>query len=363
MLHEEFTEAVTVIHDQESALGRGPVKVGARPGRFDGGRGIGWIVLLATFLGVGLLACEGSTTVVPNPRFAQVGEIRIDVELPISDGLGSTEATLVWASDGRWVLVERMRYLGRLGDERVLNSRLNPGQLAPEYATLNQQLNENPGLRLPGEVDQGLIPTCAPPRSRVRVTMVDSFRDEVAQWTRCADGGLFNLSVGSAGPDANAPRVVNAAQLVRSFTLGDAQRSVFEGSIPFASLDRGQDTPARPEGPLVFLSEDGLEPQGWEEFWAAHSEGSGSLPEIDWGAEMVLVGAPGLRTEAGHQVNLRRVLPVGAATRVEMLEEIPGDFCSPAARDRYPFHIVVAPLGPRPVTFSEPSVLRVPCGS
>ncbi|TVP56363.1 MAG: hypothetical protein EA351_08230 [Gemmatimonadales bacterium] len=319
--------------------------------------------LAALLVVVGLPACEGSTTVVTNPRFAQIGEIRIDVQRPIEQGPGATEATLVWMSDGRWVLVERMLYQGVLGEERILNSRLNPGQLAPEYATLNQQLNENPGLRLPGEVDQGLIPNCAAPRSRVRVTMVDTFRDEVAQWTRCADGSLFNLSVGSAGPDANAPRVVNAAQLVRAFTVGEDERSVFEGSIPFANLDRGDNSPARPDGPMVFLTEDGTEPQGWSDFWQAHSEGSAAPPVIDWSSQMVLVGTPGLRNEAGHTVNIRRVLPVGTATRVEMLEEIPGDFCSPAARERYPFHIVVAPLAPRPVSFSEPRELRVPCGS
>ncbi len=352
-----------MIHDQESALSIGPVKADA-PIAVSRGWARRVLLGLVSLLVVGVIpACEGSTTVVPTPRFAQIGEIRIDVERPIADGLGATEATLVWMSDGRWVLVERMLYQGRLGEERILSSRLNPGQLAPEYSTLNQQLNENPGLRLPGEVDQGLIPTCVSPRSRVRVTMVDTFRDEVAQWTRCVDGSLFTLSVGSAGPDANAPRVVNAAQLVRAFTLGDSERSVFEGSIPFANLDRGESSPARPDGPMVFLTEDGTEPDGWSDFWQSHTEGSQPLPEIDWGSEMVLVGSPGLRNEAGHTVNVRRVLPVGTATRVEMLEEIPGDFCSPAARERYPFHIVVAPLGPRPVSFSEPSELRVPCGS
>lgn len=368
-----------MIHDQESAQSRGPVKTddGFRsPGdrlpvarsetvltdRREGMRLLRTLILPAVSFLIVLAGCDGGTTEVTDPRFAQVGELRIDVELPVGDGLGIAEATLVWHSDGRWVLVERMRYRGVEGGERILNSRRNPGELAPEYSTLNQQLNDNPGLRLPGEVDQNLVPECLPPRSRVRVMMVDHFRDEVAQWTRCTDGGLFNLSTAAAGPDSEAARVINAAQLARSFTLGDEERSAFEGSIPFATLSRGEDSPAEPSGPLVFLTDDGSEPEGWAAFWEAN--GGGHLPlVVDWSSEMVLVGAPGLRTEAGHRIQVRRVLPVGTATRVESLEEIPGDFCSPAARDRYPYHIVVAPLGPRPVSFSDPHQSRIACGT
>jgi hypothetical protein len=336
-----------VIHEEESAPVGRHVKAGLR------------ILLLGLLLVAG---CEGTTTLVDPPRFAQVGEIRVDVELPIADGAGLVEGTLVWQSDGRWVLVERMRYQGELGDERILNSRLNPGELAPEYQTLNQQLNENPGLRLLGEVDPELLVECQAPRSRVRLTMVDRHRDEVIQWTRCTDGGLFNLSAAAAGPDEGATRVVSAAQLVRSFTVGDGQRSVYEGSIPFRTVDRGENSPAEPGEPRIFLSESGAEPDGWADFWFDHAGTGAPLPTVQWDEEMVLVGTTGLRQEAGHHLSIRRVLPVGTATRVESLEEIPGDFCSPAARDRYPYHIVVAPLGPRPVSFSEAQQLRVPCG-
>lgn len=342
-----------MIHDQESGVEPSRVKSRGAHGPLSG-----LILMLLAIVG-----CGDTTTVVPTPRFAQVGEIRIDVERPSPGANGLTQATLVWRSSGRWALVERIVYRGETGDERVLNSRLNPGQLTTEYQTLNRQLNENPGLRLIGEVDDDLIPQCTGPRSRVRVTMVDTHRDEIAQWTRCTEGDLFGLSSAAAGPDPEASRVISAAQLVRSFTLGDQSRSAFEGSIPFATIDRGEDSPARPEEPRVFLSEEGVQPEGWLDFWQRHAGPDEPLPSVDWTEEMILVGSPGLRIEAGYRARVRRVLPVGTATRVEMLEEIPGDFCSPAARDRYPYHIVVAPLGPRPVSFSEPQTLRVPCGS
>jgi hypothetical protein len=66
---------------------------------------------------------------------------------------------------------------------------------------------------------------------------------------------------------------------------------------------------------------------------------------------MILLAAVGRREEAGHRVRARRVSAPGTATQVEIVEEVPGDFCSPAARTRYPFHIVVAPRGPLPVIF------------
>lgn len=310
-----------------------------------------------------LAGCEGSETRVPTPLFAQIGELRIDVRLPLDGGGGRLDGTLVWHSDGRWALSERISHRGIEGDETTTFSRLNPGELAPEYAALIGLLNQEPGIRLRGAVDESLEPVCDPPRSLIIFTMLDTHRGEFSRWTRCVDGTLFSITPGSAGPDADAARVVTAAQLVRSFTVGDARGSVFQGSVPFGSLARSEDSPARPGGPRVFVSQSGTPPPEWEAFWAAHADATAPPPVVDWENEMVLLAATGMRTEAGHRIRVRRVLPVGASTRVESVEEVPGDFCSPAARDRWPVHAVVAPRTQQPVLFSEPVRVRVPCGT
>jgi hypothetical protein len=354
-LHEELAKTMSVFHSQEISPVASPVKGPPRTCRVR-------IPFLLAALALLMGGCDGETTVVPEPRFGQVGEIRVDVQLPLAGESGRLDGILVWRSDGRWVLAERLSFQGREGDQTLVASRRNPGELAQEYASLITQLNETPGLRLLGEVDPSLNPSCIPPRSRVILTIADQARGEVIQWTRCADGSLFTFTPGGAGPDSGAARVVTAAQLVRFFTLGDAATSAFQGTVPFGSLDVGEDSPARPIGPQAFISQDGRIPPEWAAFWSAHAPGTGSPPEVDWDREMILLAAVGRREEAGHRVRLRRVLPVGNATQVELVEEVPGDFCSPAARVRYPFHIVVAPRGPQPVIFSDPLQERVPCG-
>jgi len=311
---------------------------------------------------VGVAGCEGNTTVVPAPLLAQVGELRADVQVPLAGGSGRLEGTLVWQSDGRWVMVERIYYRNQLGEEVVRRSRTNPGERAADYAGFVRQLNETPGLRLPGEVEQGGPVSCAAGQATVTFAMVDDFRNEVAQWTRCAAGNLFSLSPGSGSSGPGTLRVVTAVQLTRSFTMGDAERSAFEGSIPFGTLARGSDSPAREAGSRAFLSLDGSVPEDWTAFWNRHAGAGVPEPEVDWATEMVLLATSGRRMEAGHAVGVRRVLPVGAATQVQAVESIPGDFCAPASLEAYPFHLVRAPLGPTPVTFADLLPQRFACG-
>jgi hypothetical protein len=296
-----------------------------------------------------------------DPGFAEIGELRADVEVPLAQGAGRLEGTLVWQSDGRWVLAERIYYGTTLGSEVVRRSRLNPGVLSAEYGSLVRQLNDTPGLRLTGEVPEGGPGSCGT-ESKVTFTMVDSFRGISRRWTRCASGDLFTLSATAAGGGAEAPRVVTAAQLTRSFTLGDRQSSVFAGSVPFATLDQGTDSPAREAASRAFYSPEGTVPEDFLLFWTAHAGANAPLPSVDWTREMVLLATGGLRTEAGHEVELRRVLPVGIFTQIQWVERVPGDFCAPAALDRYPYHLVRAPLGPLPVVFGEAITLRIPCG-
>jgi len=371
--HEEVTEAVTVVHHEEISVWCRFVK----PERGTLLRFLPELLprilprippeflprLLPGMLLLGILsACGDEPTVLPSPRFAQIGELRADVEVPLAGGDGRLEGTLVWQSDGRWVLVERMYYRDRLGEEVVRRSRRNPGELSGEYTALITQLNETPGLRLPGEVEQEGPVTCATNQARVTFAMVDAFRGEVARWTRCAIGNFFTVTPGSGGSDLGTPRVVTAVQLTRSFTIGDAERSVFEGSLPFSTVDRGADSPAREARSRAFLSSDGSPPPAWVDFWNRHAEAGVSSPTVDWNREMVLLATPGRRMEAGHAVGVRRILPVGVTTQVQAVESVPGDFCAPAALERYPYHLVIAPRGPAPVDFADLLPQRIPCG-
>jgi hypothetical protein len=81
---------------------------------------------------------------------------------------------------------------------------------------------------------------------------------------------------------------------------------------------------------------------------------------------MVLLVAVGDRDEAGVQVRVRRILSLGTGgTRVEVTERVPGDFCSPAARETHPYQLVVIPSGGVgfPIEFTAPLLERIPCGA
>jgi len=337
---------------------------GALPGVLPGTRRVALPALLALLLS----ACEGTTTVLPTPHFGQIGEIQVDVRSPL-DTIGSLTESLVWRSEGPWTLVERVNYRGNQGSETVRYSRLNPGELAGEYASLIRQLNETPGLRLfGGALPQGLEPVCNPilqPGSlptTVTITIRDRFRGEAARWVRCARGTFFTITPGAAGPDPGAPRAVTAGQLVRFFTLGDGFGATYPGTVPYATLAQGEHSPARPEVSQVFVSTDGAPPEDFLGFWSAHAGSGTPVPEVDWAREIVLLAAVGERAEAGDEVKVTRVVPIGGATRVEITERVPGDFCSPAARRIHPFHLVVAPAVPLPIEFTPPRVERIPCG-
>ncbi len=102
-------------------------------------------------------------------------------------------------------------------------------------------------------------------------------------------------------------------------------------------------------------------------FWEAHAGPVATLPRVDWGSELVLLVAVGLRREAGDVVRVRRILPLGQGngTRVEVIERVPGDFCSPASVRIYPFQIAIVPAEDihLPIEFTQPVLERVPCGA
>lgn len=352
-LDQKGPEASSVIHPQELPV----------PGQSVKGRPFA-AALAVLLLATSLAACEESSTQPGEPRFGQQGRIQVEVSSAIAEGQGELNESLIWNSNGPWVLAERVSYRRILGGEHVRRSERNPGQLAQEYATFLRELHEAAEFRLlDGDLPQDLQPTCAPSQSRVTFVIRDDQRGESVRWVRCASGTLFELTPAEAGPDEGASRVAAAGRSLRLLTLGVERESVYDGTLPYATLDRGADSPASPENPRVFLSFTGEPPQTFREFWAEHAGEEALLPNVDWGSEAVVLAAVGERQEAGEAVEVRRVLPQqGFSTLVEVVQRVRGNFCAPAATRGFPYHIVVVPVVALPIEFVQPRVERVSCG-
>lgn len=335
----------------------------ARGGRF--GRGVaGRAACLLAALGWG--ACDDGVVDLDALRFGQIGEVRVRVQVPLQHGQGRLQQVISWNSEGAWVLREAISYGERLGDETVKGNPGVPLQYAGAYATLISELNESQSQVL--AVDETLDPDCGLVASRVTLSMRDEARGEEKSWTRCAFGALTTLRTQDSGPDGAASRVVDAAIRIWRRTLGSDSVSVYAGSLPFGTLERGGRTGTTLERPVAFRSADGAGPDeappGWGEFWSAHTRGEErAAPEVDWATEMVLFAAVGVREEVGDSVEVRRVLTIAEGTRVVVVEQVPGDFCAPLHRMLRPYHLVVAPKAVAPVSFAEVAQERVPCGA
>ena len=329
---------------------------------------VGLAFLVLVFVGGIVAACADNGPTEVSLRFGQIGEMTVTVTAPLAfgEGRGELQQILTWGSTGPWVLKELIEYRSLPGDETLIRSEGDPRAYASAYASLITQLHQTEGARIFGVVAPELTEPCLPGLSVVDFTVWDEPSQSEITWTRCTQGSLGTLSISEAGPDLEAGRVIQATILVREFTQGPGFSSAYLGSIPFGTLDRGEDSGARLEQPRVFLSVpagSSKAPTGWVSFWQSHQENLVALPpEVDWSQEMVLVAAVGVRSEAGDSIEVRRVLQTGESTQVSLFERIPGDFCSPASKNHYPFHIVVAPRTREPIRFSEVVTERVPCG-
>jgi len=309
-------------------------------------------------LTLSVAACGDGGTQPDALRFGQLGRIDAVLETPIRLGAGQITQTLSWGSSGVWTLDEQISYRGVIGDRTFLRSPGDPAQFASAYASLITQVNEVAALRLfIDELDPSLEPTCGPTRTRVTLTITDDARKESISWTRCADGSLQNLTPTGAGPDPAAARVIVTVTLTRDFTVGENFISAYNGSVPFATIERGEDSKARLTKPFAVTDQ-----PSWVTFWSAHTGRADPPPSVDFSQDMVLVGVVGQRDEAGDSVEVRRILQVDRGTLAELFERVPGDFCSPAERIHVPYHIVVSPRLPDPIRFSDVRVERVPCG-
>ncbi|MGD8363085.1 MAG: hypothetical protein PVJ04_16785, partial [Gemmatimonadota bacterium] len=316
--------------------------------------------VLSVFL---LLACGGDGSGPPGTlRFGQVGEVRVALQVPLAfkQGQGELWQIIAWNSGGLWQLEESISYRGLLGDQSRTRKEGDPAS----YGFLIAQLHEAPLDLFDSELIPVLPEGCPSGTTEVTLTVRDDLQGEEITWIRCSEGNLATLKTSGAGPDQDALRVIQAAILVRDFTEGRNFISAYSGSVPFGTLDRGEDSGARLEEPVAFFSEKegSLDtPDGWVSFWRAHTgDPRARPPVVDWANEMVFVAAVGRREEAGDSVEIHRVLQTGEETRITIFELVPGDFCSPAARDHYPVHIVVAPRTLLPVRFSDLVTERFP---
>ena len=323
---------------------------------------------MGLLLAAGLLSsCADQGTNPGELRFGQIGEVRIEVQAPLGvdpqhpAGVGGLQQILSWSSDGPWHSTERISYHGRAGDETVADSHEDPGVLARSYSGWIALVNDETPVKLflGNALSPDLNPTCRDNQARVTVHILDTQRHDSIAWTRCAAGSLGSLTAEAEAADPTSARVVQAALLVRDFTVGPTFASAYGGSIPFATLDRGEQSKTSLAVPRVI--EDA---PTWASFWALHTGSSSPPPAVDFTTDLVLIAAVGTRSEAGDSVEVRSVLPVAFGTQVSLWERRPGNFCTPAPRSHAPYHVVIAPQAPmpRPIFFSVVDVDKVPCG-
>ncbi len=332
-----------------------------------------WVKSLTLSLTIIYGILTGCDPMGPTPGqswFGSDGQVRVTVEVPLQGGIGWMRQVVAWNSDGAWKLHEEIGYDSVVGDDNQMRNPGLPYLYAANYESLLKLAFDNQGTRLWEPPDQ--VEDCGI-RSRVSVLIRDNPDNAEKEWARCAANAnaLGNLSTVGFEPDDGAARVIQIALRARDFTLGDDfNQYAYTGSLPFATIERGTQPGRQLEDTvIVFRSADDAgeheAPEGWERFWEDHTGGDRALPEIDWAREMVILAAIGKRETLGFSVEVRRVLQIGGAdrvtgTKIEKVELIPGDYCAPARRIEWPYHIVVTPRGhPQPV--GSPSSERIPC--
>lgn len=318
-------------------------------------------------LAAAVSACEENGVDPPMLRFGQSGQLVVEVvtprQSPPSRGKGELRQALTWRSTGAWQLFESIAYRGVVGSETTTRSPGLPAAFTASYATLITQIHGAAGLDLFIEdLDPNLNPPCDG-EARVTLRIQDEIRDEENSWTRCAKGPLGSLNPAGSGPDIHASRVIQVSRLMHDRTLGDSATSVYNLTIPFATLYKG----AKPgeQGLLsrVFLGGPDYHdaPAEWGGFWGRHGDGA-PPPDIDWSADMVVVAVDGTRQESGSILEIREIHAIRNGAIIQLVELAPGDFCSPAAVVETPFHLVIAPRTGSAIQFGEVALERVPCG-
>lgn len=313
-------------------------------------------------------ACREDNPISPDTlRFGQIGKIVVDMQTPVYGGQGPQvgdgmlHQILSWGSTGLWSIQESISYREVVGDEYFVRHATDLAQSAGAYAEIITQLNETQGVELdvpelPELPDTTGVPFCGAVSTRITFTIHDEAKEQQRSWVRCVSGSLGTVRIEGAYPGAASARIAQAVRLVRNATLGERWTSTYAGSVAFGTLDRGDDSQSLLVAPTTIT-----DPSTWGSFWVLHGR-TPPAPAVDFDEDMVVVGIAGERQEAGDSLEVRRILRVDNGTRIELVELVPGDFCSPAARTHVPYHIVVAPRMPRPHEFGAIQREEVPCG-
>jgi len=188
------------------------------------------------------------------------------------------------------------------------------------------ELSSRSFLQLEPALEVGITDECPPGDTRITFSIMDLPRNSTKTWQQCARDPLSELRTLGAGPEPEAARLVQAALTVRNATWGRDSVSAYDGSVPFGTLARGGETVATAAAPFAVLTD-----TAWSAFWLEHS-GSAQPSEVDFDTEMVIVGAVGRREEAGDSVEIRQILQLVDGTLTHVVEQVPGDCCSPVAR-------------------------------
>ena len=105
------------------------------------------------------------------------------------------------------------------------------------------------------------------------------------------------------------------------------------------------------------------DPAAWAELWAdlaARVQPAPEVPEIDFGASMVIVAAMGQRTSGGYEVSVEEVAEKDGKLYARVLETSPGAACMTITVMTAPVVAAVVPRRAGPVAFVE-SELALPC--
>jgi hypothetical protein len=173
---------------------------------------------------------------------------------------GSLTQTLTWRSTGAWSLYEAISYRGLVGDASLITEDAVFGDA---YARFIKHIHETPGLALfVAELSDTVTAVCGRSLTKISITIQDDPRKQSKRWERCAQGHLSEIVPQGAGPDAGAPRLVQAIQQARDETVGSRFLSEYAASVPFCTLARGEDGSSALKGPFVLTSDD-----AWRAFW------------------------------------------------------------------------------------------------
>jgi len=338
-----------------------PVWVGAgsktqAPGRSLGREGIlrALLLCLTTPLGSG---CDSSVVDPPKDGFGHMGEVVLSISTPLHFGTGNLLQELTWGTSGAWTLYEEISYRGLVGGTTTRESVGDPSLLAAAYAELIVRLGGTVGISLFVDgLPPGVTAECGLSRSSITITIRDDVRGESISWQQCVDDSLSYLSELGAGPLPTAARLASAGIQIRNATVGRVHLSPYYGSLPFGTIRRGEAMGSFIKGSMAIDRQ-----LPWQAFWTKHVVDT-PAPFVDFQRDHVVVALVGERYDAGVGVEVRSVFTTKLGTVTNIVEKVPGDFCSPGAKTTNPFHIVVTPRTLGPHEFNALPKEYVPCG-